>query len=282
VTLHPPKRSAKEITVKPIEKRVADRFMIATHYSGRVVKNSQLHFGVFMDKRLEGVVQLGPSMDKRKVAGLVRDTPWDGFLEINRLAFTDYLPRNSESRALGIVLRMIRRRYPAVKWIVTYADACQCGDGTIYRAAGFVLTDIKKNYNVRRDHDGKARVLSGRWDYSETEPLPGFQLRYIFFIDPSWRERLTVEAVPFSEIAKAGASMARGFKTGGVIQAGASGEELGVQPSQDGSKPIPPLQSIPLPLHTPLGVTVAEMLAGIEESDAKGEPDFDSGHTGGY
>ena len=41
-------------------------------------------------------------------------------------------------------------------------------------------------------------------------PLEGFQLRYIRFIDPSWRDRLTVPTIPFSRIGEMGAGMYRG------------------------------------------------------------------------
>jgi hypothetical protein len=44
----------------------------------------------------------GPSMDKSNIQGLVRETAWNRFLELNRLAFSEALPRNSESRALAI------------------------------------------------------------------------------------------------------------------------------------------------------------------------------------
>jgi hypothetical protein len=40
-------------------------------------------------------------------------------------------------------MRMIQKHYPHVEWVISFADGCQCGDGTIYRAAGFVLTGIK-------------------------------------------------------------------------------------------------------------------------------------------
>lgn len=40
--------------------------------------------------------------------------------------------------------------------------------------------------------------------------LPGFQLRYIYFIDPKWRKRLTVPELPFSEIDRRGAGMYKG------------------------------------------------------------------------
>ena len=44
------------------------------------------------------------------------------------------------------------------------------------------------------------------------EALPGFQLRYIYLLDPSVRERLTIPIIPYSAIAEAGASMYKGEK----------------------------------------------------------------------
>jgi cellobiose-specific phosphotransferase system component IIB len=42
--------------------------------------------------------------------------------------------------------------------------------------------------------------------------LTGYQLRYIYFIDPSVRERLTVPEIPFSRIDELGAGMYKGEK----------------------------------------------------------------------
>ena len=38
----------------------------------------------------------------------------------------------------------------------------------------------------------------------------GFQLRYVYFIDKSYRERLTVPELPFSKIDEMGAGMYKG------------------------------------------------------------------------
>jgi hypothetical protein len=57
-------------------------------------------------------------MDKSNILGLVRDTAWNGFLELNRLAFSEALPRNSESRALSIALWMIKKHYPHIEWVI--------------------------------------------------------------------------------------------------------------------------------------------------------------------
>lgn len=44
------------------------------------------------------------------------------------------------------------------------------------------------------------------------KPLDGYQLRYIYFINPSARERLTVPILPFSRIDEMGARMYKGEK----------------------------------------------------------------------
>ena len=49
------------------------------------------------------------------------------------------------------------------------------------------------------------RYIEAGW-----KPKPGFQLRYIYFLDPTARERLTVPILPFSEIDRRGAGMYKG------------------------------------------------------------------------
>ena len=144
----------KEIEIKVIPASVANPFVKKHHYSGKVVNNSQLHFGAFLDGKLHGVLSYGPSTDKSKTIGLVEGTGWNEFLELNRMAFDDYLPRNSESYCIGATLRMIKKQAPNIKWVISFADGCQCGDGTIYRASNFILTSCKKNTTMLKMPDG--------------------------------------------------------------------------------------------------------------------------------
>ena len=44
------------------------------------------------------------------------------------------------------------------------------------------------------------------------KPKEGFQLRYIYFLDPTAKDRLTVPILPFSEIERRGAGMYKGIK----------------------------------------------------------------------
>lgn len=249
--------TAKDLVVKPISSADARAFVREHHYSGKVANNSQLHLGVFLDGRLHGAMQFGPSLDKRKIQGLVAGTQWHEFLELNRMAFDDVLPRNSESRALAVAFRLIRKHAPQVKWIVSFADGTQCGDGTIYRAAGFVLTGINGNSalvkmpsgEVRHriachtDHDlvmamgGGKKSVKQIAEFVGGETLKGFQLRYIYFLDKSYQARLTVPVLPFSEIERRGAGMYRGQKRG----TGETDNAPGTNPETGGASPTVPL-----------------------------------------
>ena len=66
--------SAKDIIIKPIDKPTADKIVKKYHYSGKVVQNSNLCFGVYYKGLLLGAMQFGSPTDKRKMLPLVKDT----------------------------------------------------------------------------------------------------------------------------------------------------------------------------------------------------------------
>jgi hypothetical protein len=274
--------SAKDIILRPIPAADARRVVEREHYSGKVVQNSQLHIGVFYGGQLEGAMQFGPSLDKRKVAGLVRDSGWHQFTELNRMAFSDRLPRNSESRALGVAMRLIAKHAPQVKWVVSFADGAQCGDGTIYRASGFVLTGIKENDQIIEFPDGLRETrlvltdsrrprrceLAKRYGVKiggecslqpfiaiGAKAVPGYQFRYVRFIDPDWRDRLTVPIIPFDKI-PAECRMYMGVAT----MCGSSKEIPGDQSGIGGASPTLPL---------PLAPVIPSGLAGLAAREAR-------------
>ena len=183
-------------------------------------------------------MSFGSPMDKRKVITLVNNTRWNEMLELNRMAFDDFLPKNSESRALSIAFKLIRKNAPHIKWILSFSDGVQCGDGTIYRAAGFELTGIKKSTQIIETPWGeritrmtltqvgsaKRQKVMRRLNITETgksSVLPflkagcrnveGFQLRYIKILDKSCT--LQCPSIPFSKIQEVGAGMYKGEKT---------------------------------------------------------------------
>jgi len=240
---------AKRIEIKPISRQDADRIVKTLHYSGKVVNNAQLHFGVFLDGRCGGALQFGPSLDKSKLQGLVAGTGWNEFIELNRMALADWLPRNGESRALAVCFRLMRKQYPHLKWVVSFADGTQCGDGTIYRAAGWLLTGIKRNNQVLVTPSGdiwtrmsitkagdvaRSRALASIGQATPQviasasmqpfldagwKPMDGNMMRYIMPLRPGVRERLTCQVLDYADIDRTGARMYRGKRLVSIVDA---------------------------------------------------------------
>jgi hypothetical protein len=214
---------AKEIIVKVIPSKLANEFVKKNHYSGKVVPNSTLHFGCFLDDKLHGVMSYGSPFIKDKVLPLVEPKQWNGMLELNRMAFDEYLPKNSESRCIAISIKLIKKNAPQIKWILSFADGTQCGDGTIYRASGFSLVGVKQNNGIIKLENGEIRATvtftkgnailknNGKASIPKSAvKLEGFQFRYIYLIDKTCK--ITVPILPFSMIDKMGAGMYKGEK----------------------------------------------------------------------
>jgi hypothetical protein len=208
---------AKDIIVKVIPAKIANEFVKKYHYSGKVVPNSTLHFGCFLDEKLHGVMSYGPSINKKGTINLVHGTGWNDFIELNRMAFDDYLPKCSESRCIAISIKLIKKNAPHIKWIISFADGTQCGDGTIYRASGFNLVGLVDNSSLRINpktgeqiHIIQAHHLKMSSEFRKWEPILGKQLKYIYLIDKTCK--ITVPILPFSKIDEMGAGMYKGEK----------------------------------------------------------------------
>lgn len=114
-------------------------------------------------------------------------------VELRRFVLSEHLPKNSESRLLGIMLRLLKKE--GVTRILTYADPAQGHTGTIYRATGFAFKGRTsprkkiawrgKEYPDRNLHQTnfpfhkelRAAVASGE---ATTRPIPG---KFIFTRD---------------------------------------------------------------------------------------------------
>ena len=237
--------SAKEITVSAIAGADARRFVERWHYSKKTVNNSQLHFGAFNGKRLVGVMQYGPPMERRQTLR------WH----------SRSIGRRFESRFIAITVRLIKKHYGNVEWLLSFSDACSCGDGTIYRASGFLLTGIKRNTGtieaggetfarmaVDTGSDVQRRLATllgvpaihsfGDAVRKGARVLPGHQLRYVLPLKPGVAARISVPILPFSAIAAAGAGMYLGKSRAGSIESDAPAFHAG----EGGEVPTPALQ----------------------------------------
>lgn len=126
-----------DFAVKEIDRNLANKLIIDNHYSGKVYNATYIHLGVFIGLALVGVLQYGYAMNPQSMASVVKNTEIDEYLELNRMWLDDIAPKNSESRALSYSIKYIKRKFPKIKWIQSFADERCKRYGVVYQAANF-------------------------------------------------------------------------------------------------------------------------------------------------
>ena len=148
-----------------------DPLIIANHYSHTTSKNRFLSLGVFYEDTLCGGVQFGKGIrPKSKQAWGIQVTP-DNAIEFDRLWLSDVCPRFSETVVISMTHKIIRKSYPHIRFILSYADGFQGYTGTIYKAAGyteiapinaefFMTPDGKRYHPISMYHRYKSRATA--------------------------------------------------------------------------------------------------------------------------
>jgi hypothetical protein len=83
--------------------------------------------------------------------------PQHTWLELRRLAAAPDRPRNTCSRMLAVMTRLIRKRLLKIERLISYHDT-KVHTGSIYRAAGWTKTTVSKGGDWNRPN---ARNLNG-------------------------------------------------------------------------------------------------------------------------
>ena len=204
-----PQYGPKDLVVRPIPSAVAGQVCERKHYLQSYPGGSVLNFGVWVDQFLLGVAVLGvgPTNLHRLFMGADRRE----VLCLTRFWLDDRLGRNSESRALAIILRSLRSHADSVKAVVAYSDPAVGHSGAIYKATGFLYLGESEAMPSYRLESGKvyhSRTLShafGTHSLSyfrdrniKVELVPrARKLIYVTLIDPAWRTRLGRAVLPY-------------------------------------------------------------------------------------
>ena len=212
-----PRAALQQMRVAPIPFRIAKQLLVREHYLHSMPGGSRLSLGVFLGGQLLGAVLLGagPSNAHRMVEG--GDS--DSCLTLTRLWLDNSLPRNSESRVLGVIFRHLRRS-TAVKFLVSYADPAAGHIGTIYQASNWLYAGLSQAVPWIDLGDGVPRHsrsvahsygTHGRAHFAahgiELQRIPQSpKHRYIRFLDPTWRSRLRVPVLPYPKRGEPGES----------------------------------------------------------------------------
>ena len=203
-----PRAALHGLRVVPIPFRVAKPVLVREHYLHSMPGGTRLAFGILRDGRLMGALTLGagPKLAYRLVDGA---EPYD-CATLSRFWLSDDLPSNAESRVLGIVLRALRRN-TNIKFIVAYADPSRGHIGTIYQATGWLYTGLSSAMSLYDLGDGKLHHSRSLGHTFGSHSVRHFEAqgvhiklvrqaakhRYVYLLDPTCRERLTVPVLPY-------------------------------------------------------------------------------------
>lgn len=195
--------------VREIHRDQANAIILRNHYSKKFYSASYIHLGLFIEGEIYGVLQFGYAMNPASAGSVVEGTGLDEYLELNRMWLDDFAPHCSESRALSYSVKFIRRRYPKIKWIQSFADE-RCGKfGAVYQASGFryfgehtaifweldgviyhnslMTRDPKLSKSAAALQDGKNRAV----------PSTLRQFRYLYFMAPRFAKGAKLKEQPF-------------------------------------------------------------------------------------
>jgi len=186
--------------VKEIPRKKANDVIKKNHYSGKVYSATYIHLGVFLDRKLVGVLQYGYAMNPASCSSVVQGTEKDQYLELNRMWLSDKAPKNSESKAISYSIKYIKRKFKKIKWIQSFADErCGCF-GIVYQACSFKFYGEHKtifwtfdnvvyhNSLMTRNPElsKSAKLLQENKEKATSETLR--QFRYIKFLNKKWEK----------------------------------------------------------------------------------------------
>lgn len=131
--------SALCLRVEPCEFLLAKRLNAAWHSrmprlgTGCIVNMPFPSFAAVFDGRIYAV-----AIWSNPVSRLLPQRAW---MELRRLAIAPDAPRNTASRMLAVMTRLLRRERPHLERLISYQDT-EAHTGAIYRAAGWTPADV--------------------------------------------------------------------------------------------------------------------------------------------
>ena len=197
--------------VKEIERSLANDLIVKNHYSKKFYNATYIHLGLFNENDIIGVLQYGYAMNPASCASVVDGTQKNEYLELNRMWIADDVGQYPESRAISYSIKYIKRKYPKIKWIQSFADERCGGFGIVYQACSFSYYGEHKSDFWELDgetfHNSiKTSIKAGKRgflllnDLKNKERIKKYslrQFRYIKFLDKREKKKCLLKEQPY-------------------------------------------------------------------------------------
>lgn len=200
---------SEDFYINEIERELANDIIVKNHYSKKFYNGTYIHLGLFVNGEIKGVLQYGYAMNPASGGSVVDGTEKDQYLELNRMWIADNVGEYPESRAISYSLKYIRKRFPKIKWIQSFADERCGGFGIVYQACSFdyygehtnvfweldgetfhnsIMTrENLRGYKLLKDPNNQDRIIKHELR----------QFRYIKFLDQRWKKKCLHKEKPY-------------------------------------------------------------------------------------
>lgn len=213
----PEKYELKDLQCRIINEETATQFVSTYHYSGSS-PSPTIAFGHFYKEHLVNVIlykfPTGRLMAQQVMRGGDSSNTW----ELIRMVSFEPKPKNLESKCIANTFKFIRKAFPHIKIIISYADNNMGHHGYVYQASNFYYygqsrPDKEWYIDKKRVHTRTVVNDYGTMSIPEVQAMLGDRLtiidqhktksRYFYVIAQNKKEReeilkrIQVEILPY-------------------------------------------------------------------------------------
>ena len=196
--------------IKEIDRKLANDVIVKNHYSKKTYNGTYINLGLFENNVLNGVLQYGYAMNPASCSSVVSNTEMNEYLELNRMWLSDEINvKYPESQAISMSISYIKKKYPKIKWIQSFADERCGGFGIVYQACSFSyygehtstfweLDNIVYHNSMmtsRKAGGKKYDLLQANKERCTSHTLR--QFRYIKFLDQREKKKCLLKEQPY-------------------------------------------------------------------------------------
>lgn len=140
-----------------LSQKEAVEYIKNNHYSKTCSPNPKPCYGLVWEGNLIGVLMFSIPVSENVRAQIFGEKRKNEVIELHRLHIQDNTPKNTESWFIGKCLRFLKRDFPYINAVISFADPAYGHDGTIYKATNFEFNGMTGRARFFRDKDGILR-----------------------------------------------------------------------------------------------------------------------------
>jgi hypothetical protein len=181
-----------------VGRTLSRNLVVQCHYSKVMPRITKAFIGGWKDNKLVATMTLGyGTRPRHTIEGMFPSLGVNDYFEIGKLCVSDEMPRNTESNFISRAITLLKKEYPDVKILFSWADGILGRPGFVYQASnfyygGFIVTEIYINQDGIKIHPRTVQGLTARngekrgpRDYETTNAIGltkywGKQFRYVY------------------------------------------------------------------------------------------------------